>query len=40
VKPAAFGKLKGSQLLPDVYTGVPYLDVVQRRVSAQQKLAA
>jgi len=35
-----FRKLKGSQLLPDVYTGVPYLDGVQRRVTAQQKLAA
>jgi hypothetical protein len=32
-------KLKGSQVLPDVYVGVYYSDGVKRRVSAQQKLA-
>ena len=40
VAESTFRRLKGAELLPDVYAGVQYYDGVKRRVSAQQKLAA
>jgi putative transposase len=40
VAESTFRRLKGAELLPEVYAGVQYRDGVKRRVTAQQKLAA
>lgn len=40
VAESTFRRLKGSQLLPDVYAGVQYSDGIKRRGTTQQKLAA
>jgi len=40
VAESTFRRLKGAELLPEVYRGVQYRDGVKRRVTAQQKLAA
>jgi hypothetical protein len=40
VAESTFRRLKGADLLPVVYAGVPYVDGVQRSMSKQQKMAA
>jgi putative transposase len=40
VAESTFRKLKGAELLPVVYTGVQYVDGMQRPMSARQRLAA
>jgi putative transposase len=40
VAESTFRRLKGAQLLPAVYAGMPYLDGVKRPVKPAQKLAA
>jgi transposase-like protein len=40
VAESTFRRPKGAELLPAVYTGVQYVDGVQRTVSARQRLAA
>jgi putative transposase len=40
VAESTFRKLKGAELLPDIYAGGQYRDGVKRRETAQQQLAA
>ena len=40
VAESTFRKLKGAELLPDIYAGVQYRVSVKRRETAQQPLAA
>jgi putative transposase len=40
VAESTFRKLKGAELLPDIYAGGQYRDSVKRRETAQQQLAA
>jgi hypothetical protein len=40
VAESTFRRLKGAEVLPAVYAGVPYVDGVRRPQKAQQKMAA